>query len=262
MAGVIGLVSNVTAAQTPDTTATSSISATVRDSLGLPVAGASVLITPGGYISRTDSAGKFRTHSIPAGAMTIAIRKFGFWPLQSQVTLQIGIDLALDLVMQRVPQMLAEVKVTANRQCERYSLDGILCRREQNYGGQFMDRAEILSKLKDTHFTMLLLRDMPGFRQNLNGSAKTVESTTGWRCYRRILDGGFPYSYDAVPNPKDVYAIEVYEPPNIPLEYQQWAWQSIRVTRRTTQMRPCKLIVMWSMTEAQRQLKRLANPPK
>jgi hypothetical protein len=35
----------------------SSIAGTVRDSLGFPVTGASVLIMPGGVITRTDSAG-------------------------------------------------------------------------------------------------------------------------------------------------------------------------------------------------------------
>ena len=131
----------------PDSTGTdslrSSITGTVRDSLGFPVIGASVLITPGGFIYRTDSAGKFDARNIPAGALAIGLRKLGFSPLQSRVNLHVGNDLALDLVMQRLPQMLAEVEVKAERQCPRYSLEGILCRREQGYG-YFMNRQEIL----------------------------------------------------------------------------------------------------------------------
>ena len=247
--------------QTPDSSTAdslrSSISGTVRDSLGFPVVGASVLITPGGFIYRTDSAGRFNTRSIPAGTLTIALRKLGFAPLQSRINLHIGIDLALDLVMQRLPQMLAEVEVRAERQCERYSLEGILCRREQG-GGFFMNRQEILEKAKEVEFTPLLLRDAPGFRQNLNGNPRTVESTVGWRCVKTIYDGGFPYRYMPVPRPRDVYAIEVYQPPDIPLEYRHWYWQGVKVGRKT-QPAPCTLVVMWSMTEAQRQFRRMGN---
>jgi hypothetical protein len=261
--GVISAVVPLAAfAQVRDTTTAdtlrSSITGTVRDSLGYPVTGASVLITPGGFIYRTDSAGKFDARNIPPGALTIGLRKLGFSPLQSRVNLHVGADLALDLVMQRLPRMLAEVEVKAERQCPRYSLEGILCRREQDYG-YFMNRQEILDKAKGIYFTPLLLRDSPGFRRNLNGSPNTVESTVGWRCIKWILDGGFPYSYNPVPRPTDVYAIEVYQPPDIPLEYRQWYWGSIRVGRRT-QSAPCTLVVMWSMSEAQRALRRMGNP--
>ena len=248
-------------AQTPDSTSAatlrSSINGTVRDSLGYPVIAASILITPGGYIFRTDSAGRFIARNVPAGAQVIAVRKPGFSPLQSRVNLHVGIDLTLDLVMRRLPQVLAEVEITAERQCQRFTLEGILCRQEQFAGSYLMNRLEILERAKDISFTRLLLRESPGFRQNLNGSPTTVESTVGWRCIVWILDGGFPYSYDPIPRPKDVYAIEVFQPPDIPLEYRHWYWRNIRVGR-TTQKAPCTLIVMWSMTEAQRQLKKMA----
>ena len=252
-----------TAAQTPDSTAVdtlrSSIAATVRDSLGYPVVAASVLITPGGYIYRTDSAGKFTARNVPPGALAIAVRRPGFSPLQSQVNLYAGTELALDLVMQRLPQMLAEVEVRGERQCQRFALEGILCRQEQYAGSHFISRLEILEKAKDVYFTPLLLRDSPGFRQNLNGNPRSVESTVGWRCIKTIYDGGFPYTgFSPVPNPKDVYAIEIYQPPNIPLEYRHWYWQDKRVGRQIQKV-PCTLVVMWSMTEAQRQLKKMAT---
>lgn len=104
--------------------------------------------------------------------------------------------------------------------------------------------------------TMLILKDAPGFRQNLNGDPRSVESIVGWRCIVRIVDGGFPYSYDAVPRPKDVYAVEVYQPPDIPPEYRHWYWDR---NRRGRYFQPCTLVVMWSMQEAQRDLRRMAN---
>ena len=253
----------VAVAQTPPApapdTLRSSINGTVRDSLGFPVAGASVLIMPGGVILRTDSAGKFNARGVQVGALTIGVRKVGFDPLQSQVNLHVGTELAIDLVMQRLPQVLAEVEIRAERKCPRLRFEGILCRQELGYG-YYMNRQEILEKAKDISFTRLLLRDVPGFRQNLNGAANTVQSIVGWRCISWILDGGFPYSFDPVPKPTDVFAIEVYQPPDIPLEYRQFYWGRVRVGRKT-QSAPCTLVVMWSTAEAQKGLKRLSAPP-
>jgi hypothetical protein len=249
------------AAQTADSTVAdtmrSSITATVRDSLGFPVVGASVLMTPGGLIYRTDSAGKFSARNIAAGVLTVGVRKLGFSPLQSRVNLHFGADLVLDLVMQRLPQLLAEVEITADRQCARYSLEGILCRREQG-SGSFMNRQDVLAASKDISFPNLVLRDAPGFRQNLNGSATTVESTVGWRCWHRIVDGGFPGAGRNIHRPGDIYAVEIYQPPDIPKEYMHWYWGTSGGGRYKYST-PCTLVVMWSMTEAQRQLRRMAG---
>lgn len=246
-------------AQTPSPTAPdsvrSSITGAVRDSLGLAVSGASVLVTPGGLIYRTDSAGQFRVRVMAPGAVTIGVRKPGFAAIQSRVTLQAGADLALDLVMERLPRLLAEVEILANRECARFSIEGILCRREKE-SGYFMNRQEILAK--NVEWPMLVLRDVPGFRQNLNGDPRGVESTVGWRCIVRIVDGGFPYSYNPIVRPADLYAVEVYHPPDIPPEYQHHYWA--RPTNRRQLTRPCTLVVMWTMREAQRDLRRLAKP--
>jgi hypothetical protein len=207
-------------------------------------------------ILRTDSAGKFTARDIPPGALTIGVRRLGFSPLRSQVLLHVGADLALDLVMQRLPQLLAEVEVRAGRQCPRFSIEGILCRREAGTGF-FMNRQEILAT--SVEFPKLVLRDAPGFRQNLDGDPTTVESIVGWRCIAWIYDGGFPYSYIPVSRVKDIYAIEVYQPPDIPPEYRHWYWGQSRDKRYSA---PCTLVVMWSMQEAQRGLRRLGNQKK
>ena len=244
--------------QTPATPAPDSlrsfIAGTVRDSLDFPVVGATILITPGGHIYRTDSAGKFNARNISPGALTIGVRKLGFSPLQSRVNLHVGVDMALDLVMQRLPQILAEVEIRAARQCSRYSLEGVLCRREQG-SGFFMNRQDIVAASKDIYFPNLVLRDAPGFRQNLNGSATTVESIVGWRCWKRIVDGGYPGAGRNIYRPNDIYAVEIYQPPDIPPEYRQHYWG--KGPRNISQ--PCTLVVMWSMAEAQRQLKRLST---
>jgi hypothetical protein len=233
---------------TPDSLR-SSISGTVRDSLGFPVIGAGVLLMPSGLIYRTDSTGRFNARSVPVGSVTIGLRKPGFSPLQSRVDVHLGTDLAVDLVMQRLPQLLAEVEVTTQRLCPRFRFEGILCRQE-SASGYYLNRQDILEKATEVSFARLLLRDAPGFRQNLNGNPTTVESTVGWRCIAWIYDGGFPYSVPPRVKPTDLFAIEVYQPPDIPLEYRQHYWRSAT---------PCTLVVMWTVREAQKGLQRLST---
>lgn len=73
--------------------------------------------------------------------------------------------------MTRLPHFLAEVEIKVERECPRFSVEGILCRRESGMGF-FMNRQEILAK--GMEYPMLVLRDVPGFRQNLNGNPRTV----------------------------------------------------------------------------------------
>lgn len=212
-----------------------SINGKVRDSLGIAVDGASVMISPGGIIFRTDSAGRFLARNVPVGPLTISVRKLGFSPLQTRFTGQPGVELTLDLVMQRLPRMLAEVEVRAeqNRQCARRSLEGILCRREVGRGA-LMNRQDILAT--NAIFPWLVLRDQPGFRQNLNGDPRRVESIERWRCITTLVDGRQPSAIDPIPRVRDMFAVEVYKPDEYPPEYQHWGG----IPR-------CTLVVFWSM---------------
>ncbi len=235
----------------------SSITGTVKDSLGFPVDGASILLAPEGSIYRTDSAGRFVARDVGIGTVTISVRKLGFAPLQSQVALLPGAALAVALVLQRVPQELAAVEIKAERQCPRFTIDGVLCRREQGVG-LFMNRAEILEKGADFPYApTMVLRDEPGFRRSLTGLRRTVQSTVRWRCIKYIYDGGFPYSYNPIPKVSELYAVEVFQPPDIPPEYRHWYWVDGKEISK-----PCTLVVLWSMAEAKRDVPALAKKTK
>jgi hypothetical protein len=171
----------------------------------------------------------------------------------------IGSEVVLDFTMQRLPQMLAEVEIKGERECPRFAIEGILCRREIG-NGVFVNRQEVLEKSKGIYFPMLVLRDVPGFRQNLNGSPTTVESIVGWRCWKLVIDGGFIAGSNPIRRPQDIYAIEVYQPPDIPPEYHHHMWG--KANRRQKYMTPCTVVVMWSMREAQRSLGALENQKK
>ncbi len=53
----------------------SSITGMVRDSLGFPVVGATVMISPGGFILRTDSSGRFDARGTPVGNVAVRVRR-------------------------------------------------------------------------------------------------------------------------------------------------------------------------------------------
>lgn len=234
----------------------SSIKGTVRDSLGFPVDGASVLITPGGSIFRTDSAGRFHARRVPSGRLTINVRRLGFAPIRSSASLRVGRELSLDLLMERIPQRLAEVVTESNR-CPRFAIEGILCRREAGVG-VFMNHDEILAKHEGMQLVTLLLRDVPGSRPDSSGTSINAESTIGSSCWGLIVDGGFPISSRPIRSVEEIYAIELFRPPDIPPEFEHWTRSHPGKNKAT----PCAIVVMWSMQEAQRSLRQLEGEKK
>jgi hypothetical protein len=231
----------------------------VHDSLGFPVVGASVLITPGGSIYRTDSAGRFFARHVPVGSVTISVRRLGFSPIRSTVSVPVGTEQAPDLTMRRLPRLLPEVEITAVNQCPRFAIEGILCRREAGTGF-FVNREDILAASERITLPNLILSDLPGFAQDPEGNPTAVDSIVGTRCSRLIVDGGFPYSSRPIRSVQDVYAIEVFQPPDVPSEYEHWTWGTSQPGQKDSTS--CALVVIWSVQEAQRSLRRLEGGRK
>jgi len=152
--------------------------------------------------------------------------------------------------MRRLPQLLPEVKISEN-ECPRFAIEGILCRRERGVG-VFMNREEIQEKREGVQLVNLLLRG-PGFRPDSGGSPMVAESILGSSCWGLIVDGGFPISSRPIRSVQEVYAIEVFRPPDIPPEFEHWT-RSLPGQNGAT---ACAIVVMWSMREAQRSLRRL-----
>jgi len=218
----------------PADTLRTQLSGTVRDSLGVPVAGASVLTTPGVSILTTDTAGRFVLRRAPVGRVNVLVRRLGFSPVDTQIVAHIGVNNVVDVVLDRLPQLLAEVVVQGDRQCRRYSLEGLLCRREVGLG-HFIGYEDILAKRPV--FLGDLLRDEPGFRVDVAPRGRTVRSVVGWRCIKSLVDGDEIKLTNPVPRPQDVFAIEVFQRGEVPPEYRHWPWRG---------KYPCTLVVYWT----------------
>jgi hypothetical protein len=218
----------------------------VRDSIGFPVDGATVVIAPGGAAYRTDTSGMFIARRLPAGRLTISVRRLGFAPLRSSALLKAGDEVRINLVMRRLPQLLPEVKIAEN-ECQRFAIEGIQCRRKRG-AGVFMNREEVRA---NTNLVNLLLKVVSGFQPDSGESAMGTQSPLGASCWGLIVDGGFPISSRPIRGVEEVYAIEVFHPPDFPPEFEHWA----RTLPGRNGETPCALVVMWSMAEAQRSLR-------
>lgn len=229
-------------AQTPatppaqDTTdsVTGRLSGTVRDSLGFPVSGATLIVFPGGQIIRTSDSGSFDTRRIRVGPVKLEVRRLGFAPVDTATTIQIDVENVMNLVMRRIPQQLAEVVVKGDRQCGRYTLEGILCRREVGRG-HFISYEEILAK-KPVYLGDIM-KDEPGFRVFVTKTGRSFQSVTDWRCVKTLVNGDEVKPTNPAPLPKEVFAVEVYQRGEYPPEYQHWPWRG-KV--------PCTLVVFWT----------------
>jgi Carboxypeptidase regulatory-like domain len=154
----LGLAPDVVAGQQ---IARAEIRGFVRDSLGFPITGASVMVSPGVRITRVDSAGHFILRDLAPGSLQLRVRQLGFAPADTIVHVDSGGAVDLDLVMERLPPILDTVVVQATMQCARFTLEGLLCRRGTAVG-LFLNQEEI--RAKKPVFPGDVLRDAPGFR--------------------------------------------------------------------------------------------------
>lgn len=249
VAALLSLSAQLVIAQTPalatPDSLTGRLSGTVRDSIGTPVVGASIVITPGGAILRTDDSGSFALTRSPVGRIQLKVRRLGFFPVDTQAVIAVGSDNVVNVVMQRLTHQLEAVVITAERrQCERFSLDGVLCRREVG-NGRFIGYEQILAK--KPVFIADIFRDEPGFRIGVNKYGRTYASIEDWRCVMQIVDGDEIKRTNPLPRPQDVFAVEIYQRGEYPPEYWHWAWRG---------RYPCTLVVFWTKRVLSKGLRR------
>lgn len=164
----------------------------VRDSLGGVVSSAHVSIKglkASGTATSTDSDGAFRLTAIPPGPAVLEVRRLGYRPLSTPVTIVGGNELRVDLELAPVPEQLAPVQVRPRAEVYDSRLAGFNARKSKHVG-YFVTR-ERLDRMSSARFVDAL-REIPGVSfRTLRGGVVTV-SLRGARCAPMFYMDGFP----------------------------------------------------------------------
>ena len=226
------------------------ISGVVRDSAGTPIEMAEIRIA--GTKLRTTSGlmGQFRLDDVPAGKFWFGVRRMGYAPLMTAITLRNGGRREFDVQLEPLPIGLSEVKVKAR---SGYSGTGRYAdfeRRRRVAWGSFITRDDI-AREKPPSLSWMLTRYLPGYSpydldnawQEFDESRFTQTSMDRTSFGRSrgcgvgvSVNGGMPMGWGLNEfQPNDVEAIEVYRgrTSHFPAEFAHYGRSY------------CNLIVVW-----------------
>lgn len=157
------LVAATVEAQSP----TATLTGVVRDTSGAPVFLAHVVFRA--LHTASDSAGRFTLAGLPAGSVTVLVRRLGYEPRDMPVTLTAGGTESLTIVMASLPRDLPGV--TTEAASGNFHLAEFFRHRENGLG-RYFDRAELVrmraSRISD------VVRRVPGVRIVTDRSGRTL----------------------------------------------------------------------------------------
>jgi TonB family protein len=237
-----------------DTTPRGTISGIVRDSSGAGIAGAEVSVAGTGLRAHTNSQGEFRLTNVPAGAVSVGVRRLGFVPAVASIVIAANETAAISVMVAPLAQSLAAIIVRGDRRFEDYGrLAGFYQRRSRSSGGHFITREQI-DQRNPAQLTDLF-RNVPGARI-YSSTFNSVVRFRGMRCAPLVWLDGFPataaeFDLDAL-DPYVVEGIEVYlGVATVPPEFR-WVRGG----------GSCGAIVIWTgFEERRRKARRAASPP-
>lgn len=200
--------------------AVGSVRGVVHDSVDGVVSDAQVGIKGSAFRTTSDEAGAFRLVGIPVGDAVLEVRRLGYRPVSTPVTIAAGGELRVDPALAPVPEQLAPVQI--HRRAEAYDsrLAGFN-ERKSKHEGYFVTR-ERLDRMNSARFVDAL-REMPGVSvRTLRGGVITV-SLRGARCAPLFFMDGFPATSGTMDlgmiDLSGVEGIEVYSGMSIPPEF-------------------------------------------
>lgn len=222
------------------------IDGVVVDSAGQPLRDAVVILVPGEARRTTDSRGRFAFGGLMPGRYVVRVRLMGFRPFERAVDVARGRRTTARLLLDRMPQLLGEVRIVDQDGCHGTSIEGFECRRSAGVG-YYRDAAEL--RAINATFWADMFDGMPGVRRGMKlgpyGVDWQLEAPPG-RCYVPLyngqpemkVDGETPFKPDAFWKPIDVVAIELYDDyEKVPAPYQAYAWP--------TMGQKCGLVIYW-----------------
>jgi TonB family protein len=236
-----------------DATARGTVSGAVRDSSGAGIAGAEISVAGTALRAHTNAQGEFRLTNVPAGTVTVGVRRLGFVPAVASVVIAGNEAAAVTVIVTPLAQSLATIIVRGDRRFEGYGrLAGFYQRRSRSSGGHFITREQIDQR----HPAQLtdLFRSVPGVRIH-SSTFSNVVRFRGMRCAPLVWLDGFPatageFDLDAL-DPYIVEGIEVYlGVATVPPEFR-WVRGG----------GSCGAIVIWTGFEERRRKARRATEP-
>ncbi len=145
----------------------SRVTGVVLDRNGRPLHGARLFVWGSDITTNTDDDGRFTLSGLPAGTQTLEARYIGYAPKRVAVDLASDRTASVSVTLDKIAQVLSEVKVYGEQSALSRRLEGFRQRMRAGWG-RFITRADIKQRapirLTD------LLRGMPGIEVRPKGA--------------------------------------------------------------------------------------------
>jgi TonB family protein len=256
---VIGLAGGAlalgpTSLRAQEPAARGTVAGMVRDSSGAGIAAAEITIVGTGLRAHTNAQGQFRLTNVPAGTLSIGVRRLGFIPTVGSIEIGPNEAATMSIIVTPLAQALEAVIVRGDRRFEEHGrLAGFYQRRSRSSGGHYITREQI--DQRNPAQVTDLFRSVPGARI-YSSTFTSVVRFRGMRCAPLVWLDGFPatageFDLDAL-DPYIIEGIEVYlGVATVPPEFR-WVRGG----------GSCGAIVIWTgFEERRRKARRAANPP-
>jgi hypothetical protein len=249
---MLGLTSRAIGAQV-GAVGTGGIKGLIHDSLGIGIAGVEITLDAGTRAFETDEQGKFELQKVPAGPLSLRIRRLGFRPDTIDLMVLAGQVIPLEVRINRLALVLAPVVVRGRESLTGWRA-GFYDRKEHG-GGHFYTSTDIDNRNPANMSDFF--RTVPGARveSTNSGFTKVIRFRGAQRnCWPLVWLDGSPlgageFDLDNL-NPRSIEALEVYAgPATVPAQFQ-----SVRGTAYN-----CGTILVWSKEGELRPRQRKAN---
>ena len=168
-----------------------SVSGTVTDSAGRPLAAVEVRLTGAGIRASTDDRGSYHLTGLASGPGTLTARKLGFTPHARTMQLVAGQEHRVDIELAAAVEVLAGMSVVAAPEVYDPRLAGFNARLQMRVG-HFVTRERIERANSTTLSDML--RELPGVRIGPVRNQGRAIRLRGASCAPLVFVDGFPAS--------------------------------------------------------------------
>jgi hypothetical protein len=198
----------------------SGIAGFVRDTVRRPIRLAAISVEGLAKTTVSDDSGFFKISGLPAGTHTVTVTRIGYSPIAFEASLSSDSTLMVDIHMRLVAN-LNPVVVRGDSVPLRFSSTGFLDRKKLGIGS-FLGPEKVDSMRDAMIRPSWFLRNVRGIELRCGGTHCTVHPRRAPDCIWLFVDGAYSRDgIDDVLSTDQIYAIEVYERPNmVPAEFQ------------------------------------------